>query len=1383
MCKRACCLLLFHLICLSWAWGQKTTYRTFENTGLGSGASVISCFVQDNQGLIWIGSDKGLFSYDGYTTQPHFTFDERSNTHIYCGVIVDKTRLYLGADNGILIYNIRTDKYEEPAINFPTDVRTLALQKDTLWIGTLNGLYACDLKAKSLKHFDRQRYRSLPHQTIYSIIRSRHDRIYIGTYDGFCMYLPGKDEFQRISLPVNQHKNNQFINALLEDTTRRCIWIGTEGNLLKYSLTDGQTQQMEMFHDNSVKSLALDENASLLIATDNGLYVYQEPESPLHIVHDSRNLQSLSNNIIWNVFADRDQNIWLGTDYGISLSRGNRTLQYVPISQITGTGEGNLFYSLFRDSRGNYWFGGTNGLIRFNSITGNQSNVAWYKMGDKDHPLTHSRIRHIYEDKDSMLWIATDGSLNRYDYSTRQFIHYNIVDSTGTCNTNWAYYLFEDDHGQLWIATCLGGIFVVNKQKLIQSQTGNYVADYNYSTRNGLSGMFINQIVPDHEGNVWVLLYNNGIDKIDTRTRKVTRFPLEELTGEKNVSVKQAQSQTGLSFAEREKRLMKMNVSVKQAQSQTGLSFAEREKRLMKMNVSVKQAQSQTGLSFAGREKRLMKMNPNYILCDRAGFIWAGFRGGIMRIRPRDNDTQTIRFDTFSNNEVLSMMEADGHIWISTTDGFRIVDMQTLNARRLNLSDKRFISLFFDEAKDRIYLGGVDGFAVTSPEVRTANTIDQPIIATAFYINSQRMETGDQSIRYADRIELNYKQNNFSVELSDLPYPLEEKNKFVYRLEGLDDNWNLPDPNTNRISYGNLRHGEYRLVVSKLDANGQPADNWYTLGIQIHPPLYYTIWAKSIYILLLLSLAVWTVNFFRVKNRLKLERMEKERILEQSRMKIDFFTNLSHDLKTPLSMIIAPVSKLLHEIKNQHEKQQLKLVHRNAMKLNSLIHQMLDFNRMDGDSNSLLILSRTELVAFARSLFSVYEEAEKEKNFSFRFRTNRETIYLELDVIKWESILNNMLSNAVKYTPEGGGITLTLNYKEETREMEISVSDTGTGIPPRDIPYIFQRFFQSSKTAGRKEGTGIGLYLVKTYTELHGGTVSIASEENAGTTITITLPLPKERNEPAAPALNNPSDTPENPADKDRPLILIIDDNPEITAFICEVLHSRYRCRTAGDGKTGMELCFRLLPDLIIADVMMPGMNGLEMCRLIRKHVPTSTLPIILLTARDDKETELESIQMNIDAFISKPFEPDILLSRVEQLISRNQTLEARVRMEALTSPKAIEAESYDEKFLSGITRIIEDRLSDSDLNVTALCEISGISNKQIYRKLKQLTGTTPVEYIKSIRMKKAAMLLRQRKFTVAEVMYMVGFSNHSYFSKCFKAEFDKTPWQFMEEG
>lgn len=1303
MSKTICYILFVLSLLLSPVYAQKNSYQIFENIYLNTEASVISCFLQDKQGLIWIGSNKGLFSYDGYSSQPHFSFGEASNTRINCGVLADSTLLYLGADNGILVYNCRTDRYENADVRFPTDVRALSLQSDSLWIGTLNGLYCYHLRNHTLKHFDRKTYRNLPHQTIYSIICASDGKLYIGTYNGLCRYLPGKDRFEPVVLPVNVHKNNLFINSMLEDSVRHCIWIGTEGSLFRYNLADGQTEQIEMFHDNSIKSLALDGSGHLLAGTDNGLYVYHEEEQPQHIVHDARNTQSLSNNIIWNIFTDREKNIWLGTDYGISMSRYNNAFQYIPISQITGTGDGNHFYSLFKDSQGYYWFGGTNGLIRFTHPTGENKDAIWYRMDDKQHPLPHNRIRHIYEDKEGELWIATDGSINRYDYGKRQFIHYNIVDSTGTNNSNWAYYLFEDGKGKLWIATCLGGIFVADKHQLMKHPE-HYTAEQNYSTFNGLSGMFINQILPDHEGNVWVLLYNNGIDKIDTRTGKVTKIPTGEFIGKKN---------------------------------------------------------------------------PNYIICDRDGFIWAGFRGGILRITPKDNHIQTIHFDEYSNNEILSMTEADGHIWISTTDGFWVIDCQSMQARRMNLTEKRFTSLFFDKESKQMFLGGADGFAISSPEIVTTSRPNRPVILTALYINNQLTvpPTGDseQSIRYTPEIELNYKQNNIAFELSDLPYSLEEKNKFVYQLKGLDEGWNILKANTNRISYSNLNYGNYTLFISSLNDNGRPWGNPYTLQVRIRPPWYYTGWAKGTYLLLLLSLVAWTIHFFRMKNRLRIARIEKEKILEQSQLKMDFFTNLSHELKTPLSMIIAPVSKLLLEIKNQQEKKQLELVQRSAMKLNSLIHQVLDFNRVDSESSSCLILSRVELISFARSLFSTYEEEiGKEKKLNLRFETNQNKVYMDADIIKLDSILNNLLSNAAKYTPAEGNICLSLHVHEATKQIEITVSDTGIGIPQQDIPYIFQRFFQSPKTAGQKEGTGIGLYLVKTYTELHGGTIRLTSEENTGTAITLTLPILQTS--------QNVEDTQKNEGNN-LPLVLIVEDDPEIADFICQLLRPRYRYKVAGNGKSGVETCFEEIPDLIISDVMMPVMDGMEMCRRIKKHIPTSTIPIILLTAKNDKETELESMHLNIDAFIPKPFEPDILLLRAEQLLKSKQNLETKTRMEVIATPKAIEAVSYDEKFLANLTHTIEDRISDSELNVNALCELSGVNNKQMYRKVKQLTGMTPVEYIKSIRMKKAAMLLNQKKFSVAEVMYMVGFSNHSYFSKCFQAEFGKTPRQYGEES
>lgn len=1315
--------------------GQKSDYRLFDNISLGTEASVISCFLQDTQGLIWIGSNKGLFSYDGYSSQPHFTFGERSNTRIYCGTVVDSTYLYIGADNGLLIYNYRTDTYQELEADFPTDIRTLALRDGVLWLGTLNGLYTYSPETRQFSAITE----GLPHQTIYSIIRASDDNLYIGTYNGCCRYIPATGRFETIDLPVTRGRSNQFVNSLLEDTARGCIWIGTEGCLFKYTPADGHTQRIDAFHDNSVKSLALDGNGQLLVGTDNGLYVYQEDEPLLHVVHDSRNLQSLSNNIIWTIFADREHNVWLGTDYGISMSRHNSVLRHIPISQITGTGEGNQFYSMLRDTHGTYWFGGTNGLIRFTALMDGEQDVAWYKMGDRKYPLSHNRVRHLYEDRERQLWVATDGSISRYDPAKRQFIHYNIVDSTRRYNANWTYSLFEDRDGQLWIATCLGGIFVVDKENLMRSSGGLYMAEKTYSIHNGLSGMFINQMIPDREGNVWALLYNspNSIEKINPRTGEVTHIAAGELKGERT---------------------------------------------------------------------------PNFILCAQDGYIWIGFPGGVMRVTPENDSIRMLPFDAYNHYEVLSMAEADGRIWISTTDGFWVADQQTLEVRRLNITDKRFTSMFFDKTSGELYLGTADGFAISSPEALLAEHLEQALILTALYVNNQLYQSGagqgeqapdvaqsGQSIRYSRHINLDYDQNNLAFELSDLPYSLEEKSKLLYRLEGVDREWNLLKPNTNRITYNNLNYGDYRLIVSKLDAHGKPSEKTYALDIHIIPPWYYTPWAKAVYVLLCLVLILWTINFFRVKNRLKLERLEKEKILEQSQAKMEFFTNLSHDLKTPLSMIIAPISRMLPAIKNPQEKKQLEQVQHNAMKLNSLIHQGLDFNRVDSGNNALLILSQIELVSFVRGLFALYaEEKAREKQLTFDFHTDREKIYIQMDAIKLESILDNLLSNAVKYTPEGGSVTLRLEIPGEEKDVRISVSDTGIGVPRQDQPYIFQRFFQSPKTAGKKEGTGIGLYLVKTYTELHGGSVLLTSEENKGTTVTLNLPVgsPEQMSvdvlsEPVASeqetalveaetAVSASSSSAAETASPEAPLILIVDDTPEIAGFIYQILHAKYRCRIAENGKIGVEMAMELSPDLIIADVMMPVMDGLEMVRRLKKHIPTSTIPIILLTAKNDKETELESIRLNIEAFIPKPFEPDILLSRVEQLLAAWEMHETKARIEALATPKEIEAVSYDEKFLANIIHLIEEHISDSELNVNALCEWTGTNNKQMYRKMKQLTGMTPVEYIKSIRMKKAAMLLKQQKFTVAEVMYMVGFSNHSYFSKCFQAEFGVTPKQYV---
>lgn len=1298
--------IIIFLLFSSGSWGQTLNYQTFTNIIPSTEASTVNCFTQDTQGLIWIGTNKGLFSYDGYSTQQHFTFGEKSNTLVHSMMVDGHTNLLLATDNGLLIYNYKTDQYEESNIDFPSDVRAIAKRDNTLWIGSLNGLFRYNLETKELESVSKNVHSGLPHNTIYSIITTQDNTLYIGTYNGLCKYIPESDKFETIELPSDNKRSNQFINSLLEDTGTKSIWIGTEGALYNYLPDNNKIEEIRFFHDNSIKSLAIDGDNNLVLATDNGLYTYNHADkSTSHFVHDSRNSRSLSNNIIWGVFADKEKNIWLGTDYGISLSRNNRSLQSIPISHITGIGDGNRFHSIFKDSRGNYWFGGTNGLIFSPSLTERTDNSIWYRMGDPKYPISHNRIRHIYEDKDNNLWIATDGSINRYDYQKKQFVHYTIVDSTKTLNSNWAYHMFEDDKGQLWIATCLGGIFVVNKKQLLNS-SGNYIAEMNYSTRNGLSGNFVNQIIPDHSGNVWVLLYNNGINKINVSTNTVEKFPIEQGTNNEN---------------------------------------------------------------------------PNYVICDNEGFLWGGYRGGLARINPKDDSTNYIKFDNFSNSEILSLIEVDDNIWISTTEGLWILDRKTNDVRRLNVTNKSFTCFFYDKDINKIYMGGVDEFAVLSPDIQQENFEGSRLILTAIYVNDNLFQSKSDyrgnSIRYLDEIELNYSQNNLAFEFSDLIYSEEEAGKFVYKLEGVDTDWNMVRQNANRINYTNLEYGKYRLIISRLDSSGKPSDILRTFSIRINPPWYYTIWAKCIYAMLLLGFIIWIINFFRVRHNLRIERIEKEKTVELTNLKIDFFTNVSHEFKTPLSLIIAPVSKLLLETKDPSKKRLLENVQHNALKLNSLIRQVLEFNRADSISNAGLMLSKVEFVEFSKSLYSIYQEGYKDKNLNFSFHSNQEKIFVSIDVLKIESVLNNLLSNSCKYTEEGGRIDFILNYKEDEKILDITLSDQGIGIPAHEIPYIFERYYQTTKTAGNKDGTGIGLYLAKTYTEQHGGKIHIESVEDKGTTIIISLPVLEQEESSIR------DEQTENFIDEHSPLILIVDDNAEIADFISQTLSRRYRCMIAHNGKMGLEIAINDIPDLVVADIMMPVMDGMEMSRRIRKNLPTSTIPIILLTAKDDKSTELESLNLNVDAFISKPFDPELLLSRVDQLLKSKQQIETKLRIETIDTPKVIEATSPDEKFLSEIIQIIENKIADPDLNVNALSTISGIGSKQVYRKIKQLTGLSPVEYIRSIRLKKAAMLLTQNKFTVAEVMYMVGFSNHSYFSKCFQTEFGKTPRQFMEDA
>ena len=1298
-------ILLIALFITFTGRAQQLDYLAFDQVSLQPDASVVNCMLRDAQGLLWIGSDKGLYSYDGHLLQRHFSFTDFSSTHIYCMVRAGKNILYLGTDNGVLIYNILKDSYVSVPVVFPTDVRSLLLQKNNLWIGSFDGLYLYNRQHQTIKNFSGNRYPGLSNHTIYALLQAADNSIYLGTYNGLYHYFPGTDQFHKVRLPFQQGRNNQFVNSLLEDTVRNCIWIGTERQLFRYFPGSGKVEKPAVFRDNSVKSLALDKNTNLLIGTDNGLYVYAPDKSLIrHIIHDSRNSKSLINNIIWTVFVDREKNVWLGTDLGISLFRNNDRYQTIPIDQITGIGEGNRFYNLLKDHRGNFWLGGANGVIQVQA--GKEIKKArWFRMGNPKNPLVNNRVRDLYEDPEGQLWMATDGGINRFDRASGQFVHYNIVDRTGTNNANWAYDIFEDPRGKLWIASCLGGIFRVDREGLIHSSPGKiFIAGKNFSVHDGLSGDFVNQIVPGRKGRVaWVLIYNKGINRIQLSDGTISR-----------------------------------------------LSVGQRSAGFI----------------------------PNYILVDRDNNLWIGGSGEMIRYNPNTGKTKHVPLVQSGHMEILSVTEEHDWLWICTTRGVFVLNLITLQTHSLSRLNQSFTSSYFDRKDNLIYLGGVDRLVCFSPSTQNLIPQESPFFVTSLLINNrplQKIRPQGESIRYLKRITLNYDENNLTMSLSDFIFSDSGRANYSYRLEGFDDNWKVPGESSFMLSYARLHYGDYRLLIGRQNSEGKVRAVQQLLLITIRPPWYYTFTAKIVYLILLAGLALWTIIFFNVRNRLKIERLEREKLVELSELKIRFFTDVSHEFKTPLSLILGPVSRMIAEMKDHAGRKELELIRRNALRLNSLIHQALDFNRMDQKMNTELLLSKVEFVGFSRSLFENFKESSDNKLLHYSFSSNLPAFYVQIDQIKMEAVLANILSNACKFSGDGGHLNMQLTCNPENQTVGVAVRDDGIGIAEEDLPHVTERFYQTKQTARRIEGTGLGLYLVKNYLDLHHCVLRIQSDEASGTVVSFCLPTGEETQQGKGRYENAVENN-------QKAKILIVEDNVEIADFISVVLGKEYCCQVAVDGKDGLEQCRRFQPDLIIADIMMPVMDGLEMCGRIRQLTAYKSVPIILLTAKDDQQTELESIQLNIDAFMPKPFDIQILASRIRQLLQKKQEMERKVHLEALTRTEEEEKLSQDEEMLSKITRIIEEKLDDTDFNVEVLSRDCGWHKKQIYRKLKQLTGMSTVEYIKSIRMKKAAMYLSQKKFTVAEVMYMVGFSSSSYFSKCFQNEFGETPRQFMEK-
>ena len=754
----------------------------------------------------------------------------------------------------------------------------------------------------------------------------------------------------------------------------------------------------------------------------------------------------------------------------------------------------------------------------------------------------------------------------------------------------------------------------------------------------------------------------------------------------------------------------------------------------------------------------------DYLLEDSEGSIWLASGNRIYKIEPAKSRTSPVRsYDLHGRqtSEVSALVEVENSIWAAYSNNLFILDKESNRIHAIT-ADVAYSGLYYDKRSGKVYLGALDRIDVIDHRDAFDQIGQQGSGLYITRISVNNVETIPPA-RYADGVlTLPYNHNNIDLYFSDFSY-----GNVVHYLFNLDGKEGWFEADGNHIFLPDLSPGIYRLNIS----GAHEEDASRILSIRIKRPWYASILAFLVYTLLAGWLLYMSIRHVYTRKKLKLERLQRAREIAQAKSKIDFFADMSHEFKSPLSMIIAPVSMLLNDSTDEKERKSLQMIHDNAMKINSLVRMSLDYYNDQASQSDDIVKSPLEVIGFARQIFQAFEDSFPK--LDFHFHADEEKLLLDLDVIKMEAILTNIISNACKYTPDGGSVVLSLSEDRQKGLLSIRISDTGVGIPQEELSYIFQRYYQSSRTKGSKQGTGLGLTIVKKYVDILGGDISVSSEGN-GTTFRILLPVGRSEKMAALPnSVQSGSDR--------RQTIVIVDDNTTICDFLTGMLQEKYHCMCAHDGQKGILLCKDILPDLIIADVMMPGMDGLEMCRQIREIPSLSIVPIILLTAKDDKETERQSIDLNIDAFIGKPFDVDTLAARIDQLIDKNRHVMDKMRIEMISSPSEPVQMSPDEKILEKITGIIEENLEDSGFSVFRLCEISGYNEKFLYRKIKSLTNLSTVEYIRSIRLKKAALLLQNGNFTVSETMYMVGFTNSSYFSKAFTSQFGMTPREYRQ--
>lgn len=1327
--------------------------------------SSITTILQDYQGFMWFGTRNGLNRYDGlqFVVYEHNNENSKSLSNSYVSVLYEdsKQQLWVGTwSGGLNLYDRAHNAfihftYDPDDPNSLSNPRVHAIFEDSnhhLWVGTENGLNRYNPETKQFHRYlhDFENPSSLAHNEIRRIIEDKSGNLWIGTYGGgLDRYDPGTDSFVHYTHdPADHHTiSNNYIRSAFRDNSGR-VWIGTR-NGLNGLMADGTYRFERLLHEpennNSlpnkpVISLSQDENNRLWIGTENGgLSVYDLKQKKFaHFYHTPLDNASIRNNSIWSLYKDNIGTMWVGAYNG--------------------------------------------GLVTWNRY---QSKFRHHYLVPSRSSLNNNNVTCFVEDNLGNLWLGTDGGgLNYFNRGTGKFSYYrHNPDDENSLGSDAVISLMLDSVGNIWVGTWGGGLncFNPNAKTFIR-----YQHDENDSTSIGSDNIFTTCI--DSQGRFWVGAFYTGLDLFDRSTGKFRHF-------------KPKPNQFSSISDHRVFKILEDSRGNLWVGTQGG-------------GLNLLQWDGHGEPSFAHYRYDPMdatSLGGDVIISlleDEGGSLWVGTYGqGLSKFDYSRQTFFTYHKSDGLTNEVINGILADnrGDLWMSTNDGLMRFNPDKEVFKQYDVSDGVQAAEFirgsaYRSKEGELIFGGVNGFNSFFPYEVSENPFIPPVFLTDFRIFNESIQTGPDSplkenITETKRIVLPYDQNVFSFEIAALNYTQAGKNQYAYKLEGYDKNWQYTGTRRNAY-YTQVPPGHYVFRARAANNNGLWNEAGTSVELIVLPPWYRTWWAYVLYGLALIALFQWyRINLIRrerLRNELKLEHIELTKMRELDRIKSNFFANIAHEFRTPLALIQGPLQAINSGNYRGETKRQFRIMLRNSEKLLGLINQLLDLSKL-GAGSMKLDAKPQDLIRFLRPIVSSFKSYAHVQQIDFKFHHPEEEVLVRFDTEKLEQVMNNLLSNAFKFTPEHGTVVLTVvvvpNESEGQSWAEIEVLDTGIGIPKELLNNIFNRFYQAQTNEHQEHrGTGIGLSLTKELVELHGGAITVESEVGKGSQFVIKFPIEQARELPKSKEAGNKKEdnteaqranlTVSTTENNSVPLILIVEDDEDFRTYVAEHLETNYRLEEAVNGQEAFELAIKCQPDLIISDVMMPAMSGLELSRKIKTDERTSHIPIILITGRASDEHEIEGFEYGADYYIVKPFNSKLLELRVRNILRSREIFRQQLAGDQVFNlePKQVKLIPADKLFLEKALACIEENMDNAEFTVEAFSQAMAMSRMQLYRKLKALAGQSPNEFIRTIRLKRAAQLIKQQQLTIAEVTYSVGFNDLQYFRDCFKKQFGMSP-------